>query len=417
MNSNHSKLDEYRTQIEQLRNVQGYSNSEIVRELKLAYGIDTSEKSIRRAFKRWMKKETGASVKILGNLAEIVTPSTRLVTDPEELMRELGVAPEDWEVSSIIVNRWGDVNDPQYQLKASLKNKKDLINDLILPASDISYSHDGTFKEPKVGENVLGFFASDFHEPFHEPKLFRAFLNWLNHNEPHEGVIGGDLMDFPEQSRHRHKPEWKAKARKCVNAGYLALLDIRTASEKTKLIFLPGNHDERIRNSIIDHNKDLFDLRPADKPGQSNARSVWDLRSLLHLDELGVTYIDPEGTYEYACYEVSSELGASHGWLVSGQSGKSAANHLDTLGHSVIHGHTHRLGFHYRTFYTPGGEPKLLQAVEAGCMCQMKKGLGYKRAANWQQAFVTYTITPEGYCHIEPAVFINDKLYWRNQVY
>lgn len=417
MKNNHSKLDSYRDVIENMRNIEGKSNSEIARELLKFYDVSTSEKSIRRAFKRWLKKETGSSVKIHGNLAEIVTPSTRLVTDPEELMRELGVAPEDWEVSNIVVNRWGDVNDPNYQLKANLKNKKDLLDQLILPASDISYSHNKVFNVPKVGESLFGFFASDFHEPFSDPKLKKKFLNWLNRNKPHEGIIGGDLGDYPSQSRHRYKPEWRAKARDCVNASYLTLLDIRTASEETDLVFLPGNHDERIRNSIIDNNEDLFDLAPADKPGQPNARSVWDLRTLLHLEELAITYIDPEGNYEYASYEISKELAATHGWKVTGKSAKSAESHLETLGHSLIHGHTHRMGFYYKTIYTPNGGSKLLQGVEAGCMCIFDKGLGYARGANWQQGFVTYTVTPSGHVHIEPAIFYEDKLYWRNEVY
>lgn len=414
MNHNYSKLDEYRSVIEQSRN-RGQSNSQIARNLFEVHGVETSEKSIRRAFRRWGKL-SGASVKIQGNLAEIVTPSTRLVTDPEELMRELGVEPEDWEISSIVVNRWGDVNDPSYQLKATLKNKN-VLDQLILPAADVSYRHDGVFKQPEVGENLLGFYASDFHEPFVEPKLFHALCRWINKHQPHEGIIGGDLPDFPAQTKHRYKPEWHASAQTCVNASYMALLDIRTSSEETKLIYMPGNHDERIRNSIIDYNQNLYELRPADKPGESDARSAWDLRNLFHLDELGITYVDPEGTYEYASYQISEELAAVHGWLVAKKSGQSAANHVEDLGHSVIHGHTHRMGFHYKTVFNADGTSRLLQGVEAGCMCQLKKGLGYSRASNWQQGFVTYTVSPSGYVHIEPAIFQNGKLYWRNEVY
>lgn len=412
--NNKSILDEYRTVIEAMRN-EGKSNSEIAREVSSLYNFPTSEKSIRRAFKRWAKKSS-ASVKLVGNRAEIVTPSIRLVTDPEELMRELGLDPDQWVIPNVIVNRWGDVNDPNYQLKATLQNKKFILDNLIKPAEKVNLTP-RVVPKPVAGAEYTGFFASDFHEPFSEPKLVDLFLQWVSEEKPDEGIIGGDLMDFPEQSRHRHKPEWAATAQQCVNSGYNLLVRLRVASKDTNLVFIPGNHDERIRNRVIDFNQDLCTVRPADKHDEPNMRSIWDIRNLLHLDELEISFIDPKGTYEYASYQIGRELAATHGWLVARQSGKSAANHLDELGHSVIHGHTHRLGSHFKTIYNADGTTRLLQAWEAGCMCQLKKGLGYSRAANWQQSFLTYSVNEEGYVHIEPAMFLDGKLYWRDKVY
>jgi predicted phosphodiesterase len=399
-----SILDSHRKVIENLKR-QGFSN----RYIAVYYGV--SEKSIRRALKRWDREDSETEPN------EIVVEAEKpiKVTDPDELMHELGVNPEEWHVDTIDAGKWGNPQDPSYKLSVKLKNKRPV--DLILPVQNAQVELPVVWSSPKAGEPKLTVYASDFHAPFHDRDLFRRFLQFLAINRPHEIIIGGDLNDFPEQSRHRHKPEWKATVMDCVNGSYGILLAIRKVCPDAKIIFLPGNHDERIRNAIIDHNNSLFDLRPADKEGEEQDLSVWDLRNILRLDELGVEYVDPQGTYEYSMYEVSPKLAATHGWVVKGKSAQSAQGTLESLGHSVLIGHTHRRGFYYLTVFEIDGTPRDLVAVEAGCMCLHKKGLGYARAANWQQGFVTAQVFDNGAFNIEPAVHVNEQLIWRDQVF
>lgn len=398
-----SKLDEHKETVLAMK-AEGRSN----RAIGHWHGV--SEKSVRRALKRWATADDARPKEQV----VFTTQSTRLVTDPEELMRELGVDPSDWHVDSIDVNRWGNVDDPNYQLKVRLKNLKP--ENLIL-APEIPDLLPRIYSKPSNDEAELVVFVSDFHAPFHDPHLLRQFIDWLATNQPHRIIVGGDLGDFPAQSRHRHKPEWNASAQECVNAMFQILLAIRLVCPNAEIVFLPGNHDERIRNAIIDHNQGLFELRAADQSGEPQALSVWDIRNLLHLDKLGISYIDPAGTYEYALYPISTKLAATHGWIAQNKSGYSAAKTLESLGHSVIVGHTHRRGFYYETTYEIDGTPRDRVAVEAGCMCLHKKGLGYARAANWQQGFVTVSVHADGTFAIDPASYVNKKLLWHGQVY
>jgi UDP-2,3-diacylglucosamine pyrophosphatase LpxH len=402
-----SKLDEYRSTVEAMK-AEGKSNREI------AAFYDTSEKSVRRALKRWARGD-GVNFLVRDGKAVIETQSIDKAADPVVLMKEVGLSPDDWHIESVDTSKWGRVGDPQFSLKLHLK----ALNhpEFVLPAAYSPNLAPRKYSKPEKGESELVVFASDFHAPFHDPTLFRQFIDWLALNQPHKVIVGGDLGDFPEQSRHRHKPEWQASAQKCVNTMYQILLAIRMACPNAEIVFLPGNHDERIRNAIIDNNAGLFELRPADEAGESKALPVWDLRSLLHLDKLGVSYIDPMGTYEYALHPISSKLAGTHGWIAKNKSGYSAAGTLESLGHSVIVGHTHRRGFYYETTYEIDGTPRDLVAVEAGCMCLHKKGLGYARAANWQQGFVTAVVHEDGTFAIEPAVHVNGKTLWRGQVY
>jgi predicted phosphodiesterase len=403
-----SRLDEFRLTIEVMKS-EGKSNREI------AAFYDTSEKSVRRAFKRWAKGD-GVTFQVRDGKAVIETQSIDKAADPVVLMQEVGLNPEDWHIEAVDTSKWGRVGDPQFSLKLHLKALQQ--PEFIVPAT----YHPELVPVPnkqrdRTGDSKLVVFASDFHAPFHDPVLFRQFIDFLAHNQPEKIIVGGDLGDFPDESRHRHKPEWQASAQKCVNSMYQILLAIRLICPDAEIVFLPGNHDERIRNAIIDNNKGLFELRPADEAGEPQALSVWDLRSLLHLDKLGVSYIDPMGTYEYALHPISPKLAGTHGWIAKNKSAYSAAGTLESLGHSVIVGHTHRRGFYYETTYEIDGTPRDLVAVEAGCMCLHKKGLGYARAANWQQGFVTATVHDDGTFAIEPAVHVNDRTLWRGQVY
>lgn len=372
--------------------------------------FNTSRKSVNRALKRWEAESVVEKI--------VETVDTRIVTDPESLMRELGIDPEEWQVRDVVVNRWGDSDNPQYQLKAKLSKNIEL--ELIRPATPEPLLKGKIFNQPAPGEPKLVIVCGDQHAPFHDTNLHKLFLDWLSFNSPHEGILLGDLCDFPELSRHRHKPEWKADTQDCIDSGYTILRDYIQSSLGTKWSFIPGNHDERIRNSIIDYNRQLFNLQRAHDEGQSDAeRSVWSLHNLLRMEELGIEYTDPGGTYSNAQCVISPKIAARHGWLARPKSGATAHSTLDLLGHSIIVGHTHRRGFVYQTKHEIAGDTRDLVAIEAGCMCRVDKptGLGYAIAPDWQNGFVTITVWPDGSFHAEPAVYVNQKLLWRDQVY
>jgi hypothetical protein len=46
-----------------------------------------------------------------------------------------------------------------------------------------------------------------------------------------------------------------------------------------------------------------------------------------------------------------------------------------------------------------------------------KRGLGYAPRPNWQNGFMTVTTRADGTFNVERAVYVNKRLYWRDQVY
>lgn len=383
---------------------------------KIADELGTSEKSVRRALKRFSRTgEVNVSIDKSGITIE--SNATRIVTDPEELMRELGVKPEEWDVDSVVVNRWGDAGDPQYQLKARLIHKRNL-DDLVLPAEIKPPVFRSKPPEPRKDEPHLAVILSDHHAPFFDERLHELTLRFLDVTKPEKGYHLGDLLDFPESSRHRHKPAFKASAKKCLDAGGNILYDLTSASIETSWEFVPGNHDFRIRNAIIDHNADLIGITPAKIPGigPEKLRPVLSLYNLLHFDALGVegALEDEADEYQYGQVLIAKNLAGKHGWLAKRGSGATALSTLQQLRYSVVVGHTHRQSIVHHSVPTIGGSSVTLTAAEAGCMCLTNKGLGYDPATDWQNGFLTAVVYPDGEFHLEPVTYDGKSLYWRD---
>lgn len=407
-------LDYYKDYICDLHAL-GKSNTEIAIEVGLTFGFVTSESSVRRAFKRW-ERIAPTDGPIGKNDAEIHGSVQEVVTDPKTLMQEFGFEPSEWEIERATCNRYGNTVDPNYQLKVQIKRLAPV--DLILPADiPTGYTSDRNFRAVGDSEAKLVVLCGDQQAPFFDENLHRIFQQWLAYNKPHEGVLIGDTLDFTEISRHRDKPEWVGTTQHCINSAYALLLDYVTSSPATFWQKLPGNHDDRIRNTIIDYNRDLFGLRRADIPGQDPEMSVFELSNLLRLEELGIEYVDPHGTYDHAQLKISSKLAARHGWIARKKSGQTAYETLEQLGFSIAVGHCHRQSIINQTKPDINGVPRTLTAAEIGCMCQLIGGLGYDPAADWQQGFMTAHVWPDGEFALTPAYYNNGSLRWANQRY
>lgn len=425
-----------------------WSYREIARTLsRPPYNFQTSDRSVDRAAKRWgidtPPPESGFERPRMtrkNDRCEIVSEITATEKTPEEMMIERGLNPEEWEVVSLTINEWegppvgldqkvADDNEQEFvgnrlyrQLKIHLRQAKPL--SVVLPArtDGPTFSPSKVYvyapSKRKVREGRLIVFTGDQQAPHHHPDLHNAFCEWLVCNEPDEGVLIGDTIDLPSVSRHPKNPEWHPKAQECVDAGYLLLRDYRAASEITRWKKLIGNHDERLRRSIIDVlEAELYSFRRAQVPGQDPDLPLLDIGHILRLDELGIDLVRPNGDYEHTQVNVSPHLAARHGWIARKGSGASALATLEHLGFSVVVGHTHRQSLVHKTRHDINGTLTTLAACETGCMCRIEEGLGYAVAPDWQNGFATAHIWPDGTFKIDVATYVQGNLYWRDQRY
>lgn len=126
------------------------------------------------------------------------------------------------------------------------------------------------------------------------------------------------------------------------------------------------------------------------------------LRRLLHLDYLGVDYIDQ--VWDRAESRINHRLTTVHGYSTSRQAGKVL---LDSLSGSSLQGHTHRLSLLYRTTKHPDG-PEVRVAGEVGCAAEIEDGLGYSKmgVADWQNAAMLAKVWPSGDFALAPLIFL-----------
>jgi len=419
-----SPLDPYASAIQLWLN-EGRSRKQIADLLLSEFGVETSDTSVRRAIERHdlevpdvVRKEgeraATPGLEIKGDLATVTSDVSEDLGDLDGIVRNRGLNPKDWVVEKVTVNEWdsnaggGDIIRLQ-QLKVYLKRHFAL--QFITPASPVKVFNRPSPPKFARNESALAVIAGDEQEPYSDPHVKQSFLRMLEKVQPNIFVHLGDVMDLPTISRHKDNPEWAASVQECLNTGYATLRAYREASPDTRMIFLVGNHDERIRNELLLRAERMYGIRAADKPGQEEEESALSIRRLLRLDELQIEFIDPHGGYAHAQFNLSNQLGVRHGWLTGGN---TAGKTLDRLGHSIVVGHTHAQRLNQKTLYSIDGTPKVLTAVEAGTLSQVKGGIGYAVNPDWQQGFVTASVWEDGSFKLDLATYTDGALRWRS---
>lgn len=428
-----SRLDEEPIRTEILEAIEdGHTNASIART------CGASEKSIRRFRKRHgvnPKAFEPAFTEIKGDVAEAATAPSTILTDPDTMLRQRGLDPEEWIIAGLRANEYqgpasaehaektGENKVTYYQTRFNVVRKRPV---QIVAARSDGWVAPTKWRRGDPHDSYLVVVTGDQQAPYQDPDLHVRFCQWLQDNRPERGVLLGDIVDFPDISRHPNDPENDAAVNECTQAGYDLLRDYVSSNIDTEWELMPGNHCERIRNLLLNNHKatPLYGVKRADTP-EDNGAEVLTLPHLMRLDELGVKWIDPHGKYDLAQIVLTPKLAVRHGWLARKGSGASALSTLDHLGYSIIVGHTHRQSVVHSTKHEIDHELRVLTGVETGCMCRVRQSVGedgriwpnYTVAPDWQQGFATVEIWPDGYFNIDTAKFVNGELLWRDQRY
>lgn len=415
--------------------VQGDFNTTIVTKLAKEFGFSTSRKSIQRFRERHvtsLPRQEKAYTKITGDEAVAQTAPMGYIRDMHEkpqladldtLLEERGLDPEKWYIpDDVLFNHYdGPQKDGNvvryYQVK--FRAKRRVPEASLLPPRVDGYKPPKITRIPVADEPKLIMVVGDHQAPFEDPRLHDLTLRWLQDNQPAECVHLGDLMDFPDISRHPDDPENVAIANECLQSGHQVLADYRTASPSTKIKLMPGNHDDRLRKYVIEKARPLYGLKRANMP-DSYGDVVHDISYLLRLDELDIEYVDPKGPYDLAQINLGTKLAVRHGWIVRQKGGESAYQSLQKTGYSILVGHTHRQAIVQHTLKEIDGKPRQLLAAEIGCMCRLDPAVAddgrlfpsYAPMPDWQLGFATVSLWPDGKFNVDLATYVNGALMW-----
>jgi len=208
-------------------------------------------------------------------------------------------------------------------------------------------------------------FISDIHAPWHDTRAVGLCLRILEANRPWDNIIlGGDIQDCYAVSRYDKDPQkTKALLSDELKPGKLLLKRFEKLSEAKRMIYLEGNHEDRIRTYLMKYAGAL-----------GNSVSV---RGVLEIPR----------DWEYYEYGQLGHLKIgnfiiTHGTLCS----KYAASHmLSKYGCNVLFGHTHK----FQTFSQRVMDGRLLEAVSSGWMGHTLKAQEYvKNVADSHHGFV-----------------------------
>jgi len=261
---------------------------------------------------------------------------------------------------------------------------------------------------PPKGETHVNVVFGDYQIPFHDVALHRHSCAYVRERQPNRIVLLGDIIDFPSISRFARNPYHHAEVQKSLDVAYGVIADLRDAAPSAEIVFLPGNHEERLQRYIIQNASELHGVHRV-----GEITPVLSIQHLLRLDDLAVTWVsDDFGEWPQSRLLLSPYFAATHGWIVRRGAGNSARATLEKMGHAVIMGHVHTGAIIWRTIHEPNGKHTMHCGVENGTMCQIRGGQGFASYPDWANLFHEIEVKSDGtYIPPRQITWLNGRLF------
>lgn len=204
----------------------------------------------------------------------------------------------------------------------------------------------------------------DWHVPYEDRAALACVIKLGVLINPDKIILEGDILDMWQLSKFDKEPSRQYRIDKDIKQTYDRLMELRDTFPKAQIIYLFGNHEDRLRR---------YRWRVA---RELNSLKMLKLENLLKLDDLHIKYY----TRDKDVHQENALL-FTHGSVVSQDSGATARRMVRKYGMSLVMGHTHRLGSYYKTDF-----PGVKGGWENGCLCDptlaKEWGQGFP---DWQQ--------------------------------
>jgi hypothetical protein len=227
-------------------------------------------------------------------------------------------------------------------------------------------------------------FASDLHigfhrsgdilTPYHDRAAIDAVLQFCDHLGVDEVVFGGDCLDMAEWGKYSIDAGDYFTTQAALNEFAWWLAQFRRL-KPSRLVYMIGNHEERINRKIRDMVVPLSNLRTA------RGETPTGLDYWLDLPSLGVDYI---ADYPHGEYWITPTLRAIHGAVASSVPGGTARKMVQSTAVSTVFGHIHRREMVTATI-NDGATGREITAVCPGCLCHIDGRVPGSAAMRWQQ--------------------------------
>jgi len=363
-------------------------------------GPDATAQDTHRQPKSSNKVEATAA----GNELQLESRGNRVRT-LQDLLSEARVDLSLWRVDTYKVNTWesaskiGDdiVVTPLWQVKANLV--KIVADEQRFPAVQPVSIHPAPVKIPKptrrkmktcmvVPDSQNGYrrdFETGFLDPMHDRLAWDLIIQMAAESKPDVIVILGDMLDLADWSdKYVAGPDMYYTTQPTIIELSWWLSQLRAASPSAEIVYLEGNHEQRMDRAILKHIPSAYGLKSAN--GDQVALSV---PTLLDLDRLNIKYIDG---YPDCEYWLTDNVKFTHGTVVRQGGGKTSSEVIKKSQVTQGFGHIHRLELSGKTVHDRGGS-RCVYAFSPGTICRLDGVVpGFKKLNDWQQgaAFVHY---------------------------
>jgi hypothetical protein len=231
--------------------------------------------------------------------------------------------------------------------------------------------------------------AGDFHGMRMDRAAVEAFLADLKRWDPDEIVLGGDLIDCSGWLAKHHPIGFVAETdytyQEDIICGNWILDEVIKAAPSARIIYLQGNHEERVERNIID-------LVASNRRDADFLMSLASPQKLLNLEERGVEFFHSRENYV---------PGAPLGWIKLGKiffthsvstSKNAARDSAARTDGNLVYFHTHRRD--ESTLKSPG--VGVFAASNPGCMCKFQPIYSASRPDEWAHGYQVQFVAKSG---------------------
>lgn len=238
----------------------------------------------------------------------------------------------------------------------------------------------------------IGFFrAKDGKmEPIHDERAINIAMQLIDDVQPSMIVCVGDNLDFAELGKYRITPAFAATTQATLDAAASFCARLRAHAPKgCKIVWLAGNHEERLPRYLLDNAGAAFGLK------RGNIPESWPVMSVPYLCRMDDYDIEYRPGYPASDVWINERLRVIHGDRVK-SNGSTAHLYLSREKTSVVYGHIHRIETAYKTredfdgarttmAASPGTLARIDGAVPSTKGGHDLDGRPLKRHEDWQQ--------------------------------
>lgn len=253
-----------------------------------------------------------------------------------------------------------------------------------------------------VPDIQIGYFrnAEGKLEPTHDEKAISIALQIIEDLNPELIVCVGDNLDLPEMGKYLTYPSFQQTTQASIDAATTLCAQMRAAAPNAKIVWLAGNHEERLPKYLLVNASAAYGLRKGNTPTDWPVMTV---PYLCRMEEYGVEFLPG---YPASHYWINEKLRVIHGDRVN-SNGVTATRYLSNEKVSVLYGHIHRIEMAFKTREDFDG-PRTVMAASAGCLARIDgaipstkggvdlDGRPLVRHEDWQQGLGVVTYEDKG---------------------